>query len=83
MRAQNTYINNATEYEMQSFQIGKTYSTRSACDHNCIISIEVVKRTAKTVTTKSGKTLRVSEYGGVECVKPWGSYSMAPIVRAA
>ena len=64
------------------FQTGKTYATRSICDHNCIIRVTVAKRTAKTITTGEGKTLRISAYGGAERVKPWGSYSMAPIVTA-
>lgn len=67
---------------MNTFQAGKTYTTRSICDHNCIIRVAVVSRTAKTIKTADGKTLRVSEYEGVEQVKPWGSYSMAPIVGA-
>jgi hypothetical protein len=67
---------------MQTFQAGKTYATRSACDHDCIISLTVAKRTAKTITTTAGKTLRVNVWQGVEQVKPWGAYSMAPIVDA-
>jgi hypothetical protein len=67
---------------MIQFQTGKTYSTRSICDHNCIISIAVVKRTAKTIKCADGKTFRVAEYDGAEYVKPWGSYSMAPMIRA-
>jgi hypothetical protein len=71
---------------MPKFQAGKTYATRSVCDHDCIIRVAVVSRTAKTITADCGhrgvKTLRVSEYDGVEQVKPWGSYSMAPIVSA-
>lgn len=67
---------------MTKFKPGKTYSTRSVCDHDCIISVTVAKRTAKTITTDAGKTFRVSEYNGAEFVKPWGSYSMAPIVDA-
>jgi hypothetical protein len=68
---------------MTTFQAGKTYTTRSACDHNCVISLTVASRTAKSIKTTDGKTLRVAEYNGAEFVKPWGSYSMAPIVRAA
>lgn len=67
---------------MQKFQVGQTYATRSACDHDCIVRVTVARRTAKTITTDAGKTLRVSEYDGAEQVKPWGSYSMAPIVAA-
>lgn len=74
------------ERKMNKFEAGKTYSTRSICDHNCIITVEVISRTAKTIKAKADggvKTFRIAEYQGVEYVKPWGSYSMAPIVRAA
>lgn len=70
---------------MSKFEAGKTYSTRSACDHNCIISVTIAKRTEKTVTaTVRGeqKTFRVGSYDGAEFIKPWGAYSMAPIVTA-
>jgi len=67
---------------MNAFQAGKTYATRSACDHDCVISITVASRTAKTIKTAAGKVLRISEYQGVEQVKPWGTYSMAPIIGA-
>lgn len=67
------------------FVVGRTYATRSICDHDCIIQITVIGRTAKTLrvqTNRGLQTLRVSEYRGIEQVKPWGSYSMAPIVGA-
>lgn len=67
---------------MQTFQIGGTYQTRSVCDSDCIIRVTVATRTAKTIKTSEGKTLRIGAYDGAEFVKPWGSYSMAPIVRA-
>lgn len=68
---------------MNTFQVGQTYTTRSIGDHDCIIRVTVAKRTAKTITTAAGKTLRISKfYDGAEMVKPWGSYSMAPIVTA-
>jgi len=41
---------------MSTFVVGKTYTTRSVCDHDCIISATIVKRTAKTVTLVSGTT---------------------------
>ncbi len=64
------------------FEVGKTYTTRSACDYNCIISITVLRRTAKTITTED-KTFRVSTgYDGFETVKPWGRGSMMPIISA-
>jgi len=65
-----------------TFEAGKTYWTRSICDHDCIIRVSVVSRTAKTIKTDKGKVLRIATYNGVEQVKPWGSYSMAPIVGA-
>lgn len=67
------------------FETGKTYTTKSACDRDCIVSVTIEKRTEKTVTaTVRGevKTLRIGEHCGIEFIKPWGSYSMAPIVRA-
>jgi len=68
---------------MATFQTGKTYTTRSVCNHDCVVSVVVASRTAKTIKTDKGQTLRVGVHDGVEFVKPWGSYSMAPIVRAA
>lgn len=73
---------------MSAFQPGKTYSTRSVVDADHIVSIEVITRTAKTIKARSGgklKTFRVSAcpYTGAETVKPWGSYSMCPVIRAA
>lgn len=65
------------------FVTGNTYKTRSIGDSNCIISVTVANRTEKTLTTSEGKKLRIGLWGGIEFVKPWGSYSMAPIVRAA
>jgi hypothetical protein len=67
---------------MTAFETGKTYSTRSVCDHNCIIAVTIAKRTAKTVTTTDGKSFRTSVYRDVEQIRPWGSYSMAPILGA-
>ena len=64
------------------FEPGKTYWTRSICDSDCIVRVTVVSRTAKTIKTNKGKVLRVYTYEGVERVKPWGSYSMCPIVGA-
>ena len=69
------------------FEAAKTYTTRSVCDHDCVISVTVIKRTAKTIRTMirgEEKTLRIFiDMDGNEAVRPWGSYSMAPIVTAA
>ncbi len=68
-----------------TFKTGKTYYTRSICDHNCIFNVTVAKRTAKTITTSEGKRLKIHTYNDViraEHVKPHGSYSMAAIIDA-
>lgn len=69
----------------KTFQIGKTYATRSACDHDCIFAFTILARSAKSVTVEvHGATVRrgVKEYEGVEQFKPFGSYSMAGIISA-
>lgn len=65
------------------FEPGKTYTTRSICDSEMVISVTIASRTEKSVKTTDGKTFRPGQFNGVEFIKPWGSYSMAPIVRAA
>lgn len=64
------------------FEIGQTYSTSSVCDSNCVFSITVVRRTAKTIWTECGKQLRVDLYEDSETVMPMGRYSMAPCISA-
>lgn len=70
----------------KSFEIGKTYSTRSICDYECIFRFAIVRRTAKTVTfTYHGKEqtrgVRVGS-DGVEHCSPLGRYSMSPTISA-
>jgi len=75
---------------MKTFEINKTYSTRSICDSECVFSYIILKRTSKTVTIQSNngevKTCRInkklSEYKNVETILPEGNYSMAPIITA-
>jgi len=70
---------------MSKFEVGKTYSTRSVCDHECIFSFEVLKRTAKQLTLKYHNEVfkrGIYLYNGVEHCKPLGSYSMCPIIEA-
>ena len=75
---------------MKQFEIGKTYTTTSIGNSDCIISILIKARTAQTVTVidKHGeeKKLRInkkySEYRQAETVLPWGCYSMAPMISA-
>ena len=69
---------------MFTFEIGHKYYDTSACDHNCVFTIEIVKRTTKTVTfRRDGKERRTKlfcdERG--EYIIP-DRYSMAPVFRA-
>ena len=70
---------------MNTFQTGRTYATRSICDHECIFSFVILARTAKTVTINvHGKVVRrgLSIWEGNEQFSPFGRYSMAAIVGA-
>jgi hypothetical protein len=68
------------------FQVGKTYATRSICDYDTWFSFKILARTTKTVTitVHNGKIARrgLYTYEGVEQFKPYGSYSMCPIIGA-
>ena len=69
----------------KQFEVGKTYYDRSACDHDCIFSFTILGRTAKQVRISvhgKVKNRGVTVRDGVEQFKPFGSYSMAAIVRA-
>lgn len=73
--------------QVAKFEVGKTYYTRSICNHDCIFSVKVLKRTAKTVVVlKDGKEKRckisLSYTGKEETIAPWGIYSMCPIIGA-
>lgn len=75
---------------MKKFEIGKIYTTRSACDHNCIWSFKIIARTAQTITAaddhgevkKYRISKKLSEYRNAESFQPFGSYSMSPIITA-
>ena len=75
---------------MKKFEVGKKYSMRSICDHECIWTYTVIARTACTITLEDerGKTrkCRVSkahtEYNKAETVFPLGQYSMCPALSA-
>ena len=74
---------------MKKFEIGETYSVRSACNHECVWTYTVTARTAQTITVTDGKEVRklriskrVSEYRAAESVFPLGQYSLAPILSA-
>lgn len=75
---------------MQVFEVGKTYTTISICNSDCVFSYQVVKRTASTITVvnKFGetKTCRISkkfsDYRNAETILPEGNYSMCPMISA-
>ena len=83
---QNTTTTEATA----QFTVGQTYQARSACNHECIWTFLVTRRTAKFITiedTQTGETSRVGiladSFGGGEWARPLGNYSMCPVIRAA
>ena len=74
---------------MKKFEIGKQYSMRSICDHNCVWTYTVTERTTATITITDGKEIKkcrinkkASEYKGTETVYPLGQYSMCPSLSA-
>lgn len=70
---------------MTKFEIGKTYATRSICDHDTWFSFVILARTEKQVTIKvNGKPVRrgLTIRDGIEQFKPYGSYSMCAIIGA-
>lgn len=73
------------------FEAGRTYRTRSIVNSDFWVTIKVINRTAKTIrvvtqTRSEPKNLRITalpgSFDGAETVKPWGSYSMCPIIIA-
>ena len=69
---------------MNKFEIGKEYFTRSICDSECVFSIKITGRTAKTVSYEyMGESrrskIRFDDSG--EYIQP-DRYSMAPTFRA-
>jgi hypothetical protein len=69
-----------------TFEVGKTYSTQSLCDSNCIFSVTIAKRTKATVTTTDGKKFGIAkketQWNDAETIFPMGRYSMAPAIKA-
>lgn len=74
---------------MKKFEVGRSYSAKSVCDHNCIWTYTVTARTAQTITITDGKNVqkcridkKISEYRNAETVYPLGKYSMCPSLTA-
>lgn len=69
---------------MKKFEIGKEYFDTSACNHDCVFTIKIIKRTEKTVTfERDGETRRAKLFSDErgEYIIP-ERYSMAPVFRA-
>lgn len=78
---------------MATFETNRAYYLRSTCDYDCMCVYKVVKRTAKTITlqeVRHGKAMgtpkayrvKNSACDGSEYVRPWGNYSMSPMLSA-
>ena len=71
---------------IKKFVVGKKYETRSICDSDCIFSMEVISRTAKTITIKTRMNgiskKKIDIYDGSEGVYPFGKYSMSAYISA-
>ena len=72
---------------MNKFYAGQELSNRSICDHNCVFTSTVIKRTAKRVTLNTDmygvKTVGIMiDSDGNEFCFPYGRYSMATTFNA-
>lgn len=70
-----------------TFSAGRTYWTRSVCDHDCVWQFTIVRRTARNVWFRAGTDSEVQRRGittesGREFFFPFGRYSMAAIVSS-
>lgn len=76
---------------MKAFKEGKKYFGRSICDSDCIIRIQIVKRTKSFVTVKfydknhdwptEQTRFKVNTSKDIEYIR-LGNYSMAPFISA-
>ena len=81
------------EAKTVKFTVGDAFTCRSVCDHNCVWTFIVTKRTEKTITVcevnEDGSLrgtgpgmFRVRVWHGVETVMPHGRFPMAPVLAA-
>ena len=71
--------------EVKTIKAGATLTARSACDHECVFTAEVLERKGSFVTVKTMGNVRrvkVMNLGDGEFIYAMGKYSMAPIFRA-
>jgi hypothetical protein len=70
------------------FTVNRSYAVRSMNDYDSFFRVTIKARTAKTVTTERGThRIKVRDNWGdageaCETIKPWGDYSMCPIISA-
>lgn len=74
---------------MKQFEVGKKYTHGWISNSEHFTTWEVTKRTKQTITITDGtetKTCKIvkklSEWRGAECIRPFGNYSMCPILEA-
>lgn len=74
---------------MKTFEVGKTYRHGWAGDAELFSFWTVIARTKSTITIKDGDEVRKcrimrdsEEFFKAEAVRPYGSYSMSPILVA-
>lgn len=71
---------------MEKFEIGKSYKTRSMCDHDCIYTMTVISRTEKSIQYRDDyneikrKKINIDQDGEFIITEKW---SMAPVFRAS
>ena len=78
-------IDSAVPLSSGSSWPGKSYATRSICDHDCWMRVYGCEPHRRTVTVWRSRTtsrrMTASRYEGVEQIKPWGNYSMCADYR--
>tara|TARA_R100001510_G_C7471562_1_gene87597 strand:+ start:51 stop:311 length:261 start_codon:yes stop_codon:yes gene_type:complete len=76
-----------TNNEIIRFEAGRTYTTRSICDSECVFAYEIIRRTAASVWVRgiNGMVVRrkIEIWEGQETCLPEGRYSMAPVIKAS
>lgn len=64
---------------------GQILKARSACDHDCIFSVQIIDRKGKFATVKAQgitKRIKIMVDDAGEYIYGLGKFSMAPIFRA-
>ena len=73
---------------MIKFEIGKKYFHTFITDSSCVVTYQVIDRTAKMLTVQNTYTKelikkKLGEYDNQEIIYPLGKYSMCPTLRAS